>query len=448
MCKKMGVGKISTYYFGAIFFLSVLSLNDVNGGILWSPPVNLSLPEKNAMNVQLSSSDCEHSHALWSRFDGSNFIVEARLNKKEAGWSKVVGLSMPGSNAFFASSASDSDNNTIAVWSRANGTDSIIQAAYKPFYKEWRNPVDISIKGLKRHSATKPQIAFDSDGNAFVVWQLYDGKTNQIQCAYKKRGNAWSKPVNLTFSNVEGFGNVEPQIVIDPKGNVVVLWINESTQTVCMSIKPVNEKWSPEMPLSASGQPVSSAKMGVDATGKVTAVWVRNDGTNNIVQTLTFNPDRCLSFPIIRDISLNGEDAGMPQIAIDQLGNRIIVWQGFDGVNTTIQAAIKRVGGNWLAPVRLSALGFDASEPQVKIDSEGPIVVIWKRSNGSNFVVESSIKKFGETSWSRPVVLSATGQDAISPQLTFSGKGRVVAAWQRSNGANSIVQSTIGLITK
>ncbi len=43
--------------------------------------------------------------------------------------------------------------------------------------------------------------------------------------------------------------------------------------------------------------------------------------------------------------------------------------------------------------------------------------------------------------WSTPDDLSATGGNAIEPQVTVDGQGNATAVWTRSNGTNTIVQS-------
>jgi LPXTG-motif cell wall-anchored protein len=66
---------------------------------------------------------------------------------------------------------------------------------------------------------------------------------------------------------------------------------------------------------------------------------------------------------------------------------------------------------------------------------------VWSRNNGSNDIIQSSTSQNGGA-WSTPVDLSATGRNARNPQITVSSTGLATAVWRRSNGSNWIIQSS------
>src|SRR5438874_586268 len=92
-------------------------------------------------------------------------------------------------------------------------------------------------------------------------------------------------------------------------------------------------------------------------------------------------------------------------------------------------------------PVDLSAAGQNAGEPQVAFDGSGNALAVWRRSNGTNFIVQSAFRPAGGA-FGAPVDLSAAGQNAFQPQVAFDGAGNALAVWERSNGTNNIVQSS------
>src|SRR5271169_5936196 len=98
--------------------------------------------------------------------------------------------------------------------------------------------------------------------------------------------------------------------------------------------------------------------------------------------------------------------------------------------------------GAWAPPVDLSLVGQNAQTPQVAIDSAGNATAVWSRSNGSNFIIQASTKPFGGSWQPTPDNISATGQDALNPQITIDPTGNATAIWERFDGSNNIIQAS------
>jgi hypothetical protein len=138
------------------------------------------------------------------------------------------------------------------------------------------------------------------------------------------------------------------------------------------------------------------------------------------------------------DVSATGHAAFSPQVTLDAQGNATAVWQRSNGPNTIVQSATRPAGGAWSAPDDLSATGQNAATPQFTVDAQGNATAVWQRANG-NLFVQSATRPAGGT-WSAPVDLSVTGGDASGPQVAVDAQGIATAVWQRS-ASNSIVQS-------
>jgi hypothetical protein len=195
--------------------------------------------------------------------------------------------------------------------------------------------------------------------------------------------------------------------------------------------------------ISDPGQDGFEPEVAVDASGNVTAVWTRSDGTNFRIQSATRTPTGSWSVP--QTISDPGQGASGPQIALDSSGNAVAVWTRSDGTNLRIQAAYKPAGGSFQAAVTVSASGFDASAPTVSLDNSGQALVAWQRTDGTNLRVQAAIRSpgmgglFGAIS-----TLSASGQDAFEPKVAAGPNvdANGVVVWTRSDGTNLRVQSS------
>jgi hypothetical protein len=172
--------------------------------------------------------------SVWTRSDGSFFRIQYSTRTASGAWTPAQTISDPNQSASNPDAAIDNSGNALVAWSRSDGTNIRIQAAYRPFGGAFQAPVTISDPGF---DATKPAIDFDNSGKALITWQRFDGSKLRVQATTRGSG---------------------------PSGT----YLNETT-------------------LSPGGQdgfnPQADAGPNVDANGVV--VWTRSDGTNLRVQS-------------------------------------------------------------------------------------------------------------------------------------------------------------------
>ena len=191
--------------------------------------------------------------------------------------------------------------------------------------------------------------------------------------------------------------------------------------------------------LSGPGQDAWGPQVAAGPDSAVTAVWYRRDGRNSRVQVATLSTNEYWSQP--RDLSLPGEDASDPQVAMGARGTAVVVWRAWDGTHYRVQASSRGENGNWSAPVTLSKAGEDAWDPQVAMGSHGMAVVAWRRSDGAGQQVQATTRvAYGP--WSSPVTLSTAGGDAWDPQVAVGSDRTATVVWSRSDGSNERVQAT------
>jgi hypothetical protein len=310
-----------------------------------------------------------------------------------ASWSSPADLSLPYENAYSPQIGIDSSGNATAVWEGSNGVNSIIQASTKPFGGTWQmTPDNLSLPGL---DAYRPQIGIDSSGNATVVWQRSDGDNSIIQASTKSSEGWQTTPDNLSLPGLDAD---YPQIGIDSSGNATAVWQtwNGSNSIIQASTKLFEGAWQ-ETPdnLSLAGQNAYSPQIGIDSSGNATVVWFRNDGMNYIIQASTKSSEGWQTTP--DNLSLAGQNAYSPQIGIDSSGKATAVWQRSDGMKSIIQASTKSSEGWQTTPDNLSLDGQDAYSPQIGIDSSGNATVVWQRSDGMKFIIQASTHFFRPT---------------------------------------------------
>jgi hypothetical protein len=352
-------------------------------------------------------------------------------------WLSPVDLSAAGQSADLPQGAVDSQGDAVALWRRSNGTNTIVQGAIRPAGGSWQTPDDLSTAG---EDASQPHVAVDPLGDAVAVWERYNGSNWIIQGAVRPAGGAWQAADDLSATGQNALG--VPEVAVDSQGDAVAVWqrYNGSNWIIQGAVRPAGGTWEAPVDLSATGQNALVPQVAVDAQGDAVAVWQRFNSTTNIIQGAVRPAGG--SWQTAIDLSATGGNALNPQVAVDSQGDAVAVWQRSNGANYIVQRAARPAGGAWQAPTDLSAAGRDALFPQVTADSGGDAVAVWERSNGTNEIVQGAVKP-ATGAWQSPVDLSATGQNSQNPDVALDPQSNAVAVWERINGTANVVEGAV-----
>jgi hypothetical protein len=176
--------------------------------------------------------------------------------------------------------------------------------------------------------------------------------------------------------------------------------------------------------------------------GTTTITWHRyNDAGDRIVQAAT-RAANATTFSTPINLSTTGQDAENPQVATGPDGTTTITWHRSNGSNYIVQAATRAANATTFStPIDVSTTGQNAGSPQVAIGPDGTTTITWRRYNGSNYIVQAATRAAGATTFSTPIDLSTTGGHAYYPQIAVAPDGTTTITWYRSNGSNTIVQA-------
>jgi len=255
-------------------------------------------------------------------------------------------------------------------------------------------------------------------------------------------GTALAAPTWLAPSNLSapGHSGEDPQLGIDQAGDTVAVWVrfDGSNEIVQAADRPAGGSWAAAVNLSAAGEDAEDPRLAVDPAGDAVAVWRRYDGSNVVIEAAVRTAGGSWGAPV--RLSAGGENADEPSVGLDRAGNAVAVWRRYDGFDDIVQAATRAAGGAWQAPIDLSDAGQNAYEPQIAVDEGGDAVAVWARSDGSHTIIQAANRPVNG-SWGTSVDLSAAGENAAEPQVAVDAAGDAIAVWQRFNGADNVVQA-------
>ncbi len=200
---------------------------------------------------------------------------------------------------------------------------------------------------------------------------------------------------------------------------VLMLAAGASLSTSAAALATPLGPWLPNPPinLSATGQDASNPQVAIGPDGSTTITWYSSIGANYVVQVAT-RAAGATTFSTPIDLSSGGVGAGgwspEVQVAVGPDGTTTITWIRFDGNNRIVQAATRAANATTFStPINLSDTGENASSPQVATGPDGTTTITWYRYDGNKYIVQAATRAANATTFSTPINLSDTGENAV-----------------------------------
>ncbi len=316
--------------------------------------------------------------AVWLQFDGTINSVVANRYVPDTGWgSSPASLEAASGNASGVELAVDSDGNVFAVWQQADGSSvwHIWAARYEAASDSWSAPVQLDT-GASDAGAVK--VAVDGNGNAIAVWNQFDGTRNNLWASRFDSGT-WSTAELI--ENEDSNEALEPALAMDSSGNAVVVWI--------------------------LGNGIF--------TGDVKATRFSGGAWNTTAVDLETRSDTDVGFS--------------PQVAFDSNGNAIAVWGQADdsGTFNTWANRYNAVAGTWSGAETIADGNGNVMAPQIAVDGSGNALAVWLQDNGND--VWSNRFTVAGPSWGTPEIIDNLAGAPMSPQIAMDATGHGIAIW-------------------
>lgn len=199
---------------------------------------------------------------------------------------------------------------------------------------------------------------------------------------------------------------------------------------------------TPPVVLSPPPQGIATApQLAIGPDGTTTVVWARSGGSSWAVGASTRSPGGTFAPP--EDLSGDGPDANIPQVAVGQDGTTTVVWSRTSGATFVVQARTRPAGGAFGPTVNVSPSGRQDFVMGVATAADGATTVIWEEADGQNWTVYASTRPAG-AAFGAPVQLSATADHDAEPvpRLATGGDGTTTVVWNQYRGGSWVVQAS------
>lgn len=226
------------------------------------------------------------------------------------------------------------------------------------------------------------------------------------------------------------FDNLE--IAISANGDAVAVWLETDSDISINSVWAVHynattNTWSKPTLLDSGAQNAYEPKVAMDANGNATVVWMQQLESKLSTWAARFQVDLGWEAAVLLENKNSSDSGGFPQsdVAMDNMGNAIVIWSQRVGVQSFIYANRYIIGQGWGA-AKFIDLDIpdqvDASfNPKVAINNNGDAIAVWSSINTSNIRV-SHYQPSSDTWDSSPRELGP----GVQPEIAISDSGNAI----------------------
>jgi hypothetical protein len=384
------------------------------------------------------------AYAVWTERHTGNDIYFAYLEAGSPTWSVGVrvnddsGTVQQGAPAI----AVDADGNAHAVWIDYRNGNPDIYHAIRLASGEWsaNNRVDDDVCGGTSQNVAS--IAVDPAGNAYAVWNDMRNGNYDIYFAYRPAGGDWG--ANVRVNNDTGAAwQWAPDVAVDTSGNAYAVWEDERNGNgdVYFAYRPAGGNWSANIRVNdGGGAAQGSQAIAVDADGNAYAVWgdARNGNGDIYFAYRPAGGDWGANVQVSEDPGAVQQDE--PDVAVDASGNACAVWQHDINGIADIYSACRPAGGNWGTSVKVNDDTGDAWQeiPAIALDASGDAYAVWGDDRNGNYDIYFAYRPAGGD-WGANVQVSEDpgAVQQGGPDIAVDPSGNAYAIWHGWRNQNA-----------
>jgi hypothetical protein len=429
-----------TVALAGILLLSLLIPAASQARPTWLPPEPVAAGGGNPRVAVDAAGD---AIVVWTAFLNPNYVVEASTRPAGGHWSAPVEVGTAATEEVSCDTCSwpdvamDAAGKAYVIWSwwdSVASTRRILIRTRSPNGAWGKFSVILASNAFARF----PHIAMDAAGDAAAVWSIYDGSNSRIQAWFRPVAGTSVPVATISPAGTNAYGGT---VAIGGDGTAMATWARNATGVPAdgveqVAVRPAGGDWAAPVDVSTAGAYESALAM--NAAGDAVAAWSRIDSGTNATQvevatraagTTIWSASHGISVPHV-----GGAYIQTPQAVVAPSGAASAVWTGYDGSNSIIYAADGPAsGGGWGPPQALSLGTSSASQPQIAIGGNGTTVAAWWRGS----VIQTSVRRRGGA-WSAPEDLSEGVNTSATPgAVAVDGAGNAVTAWVGYGGAAS-----------
>ena len=402
----------------------------------WTPAVQLSEAGETAWSPDVAYSADGSAVIAWGRQDGTRWVAEAVLRNADGTLGTTRTLASSDEPLLGPQAAIDAHGNALLTWTRWDGSNWRVQARTLP--------AGGGALGLTQTlsdpgpAASSPEVAVNQEGHGVIAWTRdfrVEGRTMATT------NIAGVGDLELISDDLQEA--VDADVGIDGRGNSVFVWERIDTADSLILARTLRENGSleAERTLSVLGAAAQEPDIAVNEAGDVAFAWTRWDGMRDrvmgmvdLASSASREPRVALGGRSDRDRRAGGDRLRRRRdLRLEALGRQRLA----DPDGPAARERSARPGATH------SADGENASDPELAIEPGGTAAIAWERWDGPIRRIQVRTAPVGRRAQRGEHALRERSGRAEPRGRDPLGR-QILLAWQGLDGNDDRIEYTVG----
>ncbi|HEV7610186.1 MAG TPA: hypothetical protein VGO61_22835 [Steroidobacteraceae bacterium] len=345
-------------------------------------------------------------------------------------WSLPTGFDMPPDmQASDPKVAFDANGNGFVVWSHifADGSGELLVQRYTRATNSW-GAIETLVTNSELTDGPIPSaLAVDAAGNALVAFRAASNfGAGMVARRYDAASATWGMFGNLGGGSSLGTGYGVPAVAINGAFAAVTYLTDGGGHANLVTSVLSGSTWLLPVAMESSTTNVDNFSMAMDGQGNINVVFVQGTAvsrTRYTASTATWSSPTTLA----------AVASARVQVALDGAGNGFATWaQGAD----LMMSRYTRSTNTWGAATALDSLSTTVGTQALAMDAAGNAVVSWTQSDGVAASVYARRYNAATSAWSAATALESSAGPAFN-NLSVAINGNYAAVeWTLQHGVN------------
>jgi len=190
----------------------------------------------------------------------------------------------------------------------------------------------------------------------------------------------------------------------------------------------------------------SAPQIAANANGNAMTVWMEDAGGRSEIWAKRYEPGNGWRNPELIETDPVFSSAN-PQVAMDDAGNAMVVWQRADGIFAdSIWARRYVAGAGWDTAEALEAAAGGAHQQRIAVNAAGDAIAVWTQTDEFDTPGIWANRYVADSGWSGPeLIVWVTDTFAQDPQVAINDAGVAFAVWsQQDDSADGVTHIWAG----
>lgn len=328
-------------------------------------------------------------------------------------------------NSYHGDMKVHASGNAVAIWVQNDGIPDIAVARYDAKLGVWRGFKTL-YEGMTRsefRGAVSPRLVMDKDGNAMAFWT--EDASSSVQFAkYQASTASWSRPATLHIGT--NFNVPQMAASSDAEGNVVLHWIENISRVMVKRYNTATRTWSASLQISDNA---TFSGMAVDTLGNAMIMW--QGARDHCIYYSRFDRSKG-QWSTPRSVGYAGESSGV-SITLDNKGNGMAFWRAgptsnFNGPGLLHAFYYHAATDRWSNGFAIHSASTYIDSSKMVFDSAGHAMLTYSQADIPSEKAVILARRFNPDTqqWSAPQNLSGTPRRTFVSDMTIDGMGNIV----------------------